>query len=186
MNRIQNIDNIQKAWKIATQLHEGQKYGGEKENEDIDYIHHIGSVVFEIMNALPHEAELNVDLAVLCAILHDTIEDTAFTYDDVLHHFGKSVAEGVMALTKNDALEGGKREKMLDSLTRIKDQPREVWMVKLADRIVNLSSSPYYWASEKKMAYQEEGRLILENLKEGSDFLAKRLAEKIERYSAFI
>lgn len=186
MNTIKNIDNIQKAWLLATKLHHGQVYGGAKAGEDVDYINHIGSVVFEIMNALPHEKTINADLAILCAILHDSIEDTLFTYEDVEKHFGKEVADGVLALTKNEKLIGGKRVKMVDSLYRIRKQPKEVWMVKLADRIVNLSSAPHYWNVLKKKAYQEEGRLILENLKEGSSFLAKRLEDKIEAYSDFI
>ena len=186
MNKIKNIDNIQKAWLVATKLHHGQMYGGSKAGEDVDYINHVGSVVFEVMNALPHENTINADLAILCAILHDTVEDTAYTYQDVKTQFGKSVADGVMALTKNEQLIGGKRVKMVDSLHRIKQQPKEVWMVKLADRIVNLSSAPHYWSSPKKKAYQEEGRLILENLKEGSQFLANRLEEKIEMYNTFI
>jgi len=160
MNHIQNIDNVQKAWLLATKLHHGQMYGGAKPGEDVDYINHIGSVVFEVMNAFAHEKNMDVDLAVLCAILHDSVEDTVFTYEEVNKHFGKSVADGVMALTKNETLKGGKRLKMEDSLKRIKQQPKEVWMVKLADRIVNLSSAPYYWNIEKKKAYQEEGRLI--------------------------
>jgi (p)ppGpp synthase/HD superfamily hydrolase len=185
MNKIQNIDNIQKAWLLATKLHEGQKYGGSKVGEDVDYINHIGSVVFEVMNALPHENEINVDLAVLCAILHDSVEDTSFTYKDVEVNFGKIVADGVMALTKNDELKGGKRIKMEDSLKRIKQQSKEIWMVKLADRVVNLSSVPHYWNLEKKKAYQEEGRLILENLQGASLFLANRLEEKIKAYSEY-
>ncbi len=185
MNSIQNIDNIQKAWLLATKLHQGQKYGGSKAGEDVDYINHIGSVVFEVMNVLPHEKAMNVDLAILCATLHDSVEDTLFTYEDVETHFGKTVADGVMALTKDETLEGGKRVKMEDSLKRIKQQPKEIWMVKLADRIVNLSSAPHYWNTEKKKAYQEEGQLILEALKEGSVFLANRLEEKIKEYRQY-
>lgn len=185
MNTIKNIDNIQKAWQIATKLHHGQVYAGAKEGEDVDYINHIGSVTFEVMNALPFEKEVDADLAVLCAILHDTVEDTAFTYEDVLKHFGKNVADGVQALTKNEAL-GSKKAQMEDSLARIRQQPKVIWMVKLADRIVNLSSVPYYWSNEKKEKYRIEGQLILEKLKAGSDFLAKRLERKIEEYEYYI
>ena len=40
----------------------------------------------------------NSDLAVQCALLHDTIEDTDVTYDGVLAEFGTDVADGVMSL----------------------------------------------------------------------------------------
>ena len=180
-----NIDTIQKAWAIASKLHHGQYYAGAKKGEQVDYINHIGSVTFEVINALSYEKDINTDLAILCAILHDTIEDTPYTYENTLQDFGKEVADGVLSLTKNENL-ASKEVQMQDSLQRILRQPKAIWMVKLADRIVNLSSAPYYWDKDKKMAYREEGKLILETLSNGSRFLANRLEEKIEAYQNYI
>lgn len=42
-----------------------------------------------------------------------------------------------------------KKLQMQDSLRRIKSQPREVWMVKMADRITNLQPPPGHWSEEK-------------------------------------
>ena len=61
MNTIKDIDNIQSAWLWASKLHHGQKYGGAKVGEEVDYINHIGSVVLEITNTLPYEKTINVD-----------------------------------------------------------------------------------------------------------------------------
>ncbi|MCR6639518.1 MAG: HD domain-containing protein [Sporocytophaga sp.] len=105
-----SIDTIQDAWQLATKLHDGQKYGGPNEGEQIEYINHIGSVVFEIMTAITIEDGMDSDLAIKCAILHDTIEDTSLSYDDILSRFGSAVANGVLALTKNaDITEKKKR-----------------------------------------------------------------------------
>lgn len=175
------IDNTIEIWKLVTQLHSGQDYGGSKPHEKVDYINHIGSVVFEIIQALAHHNDIDEDLAVKCAMLHDTIEDTSLTYEDAKERFGQRVADGVMALTKNDHLET-KKAKMLDSLERIQQQPKAVWMVKMADRITNLYAPPYYWNAEKKAAYRQEAILIHEYLKEASPYLAHRLWEKIEAY----
>ena len=46
----------------------------------------------------------NPDLAVQCALLHDTIEDTDVTYDDVKRQFGTDVADGVMALSQDTTI----------------------------------------------------------------------------------
>jgi (p)ppGpp synthase/HD superfamily hydrolase len=135
------------------------------------------------MNALQYEdkEDLDVNLALHCAILHDTVEDTSLTQEELEKQFGLSIAAGVMALTKNDSL-NSKSEKMLDSLHRICQQPREVWMVKMADRIVNLQPPPFHWSKEKKQKYREEAVIIYEHLKEASEYLADRLLQKINQY----
>jgi (p)ppGpp synthase/HD superfamily hydrolase len=180
-----SIDEIQKIWQLVSKLHDGQKYGGSKDKEQVEYINHIGSVVLEILTAIDNTENMNSDLAVKCALLHDTIEDTDFTYQNVEEIFGKEVANGVLALTKNNQIEGS-AEKMSDSLKRIKLQPKEVWAVKMADRICNLYEPPYYWNNDKKRFYIEEAKVILNELKEGNDYLAERLRSKIEAYFRFI
>ncbi len=180
-----SIDELQDTWKLVAQLHNGQKYGGQKEGERIEYINHIGSVVFEIIAANEEEENMNADLAIKCAMLHDTIEDTEASYELIKDKFGELVAEGVSALTKNEQL-ASKREMMQDSLSRIKKQPKEVWAVKMADRISNLYAPPFYWTDDKKIKYLEEARLIYDALKEGNKYLANRLQQKIEKYHQYL
>jgi (p)ppGpp synthase/HD superfamily hydrolase len=180
-----SIDKLQDAWQFASILHSGQFYGGQSEKEKIEYINHIGSVVFEVSNALKYESGFNEEISVLCAILHDTIEDTDATFESIQNLFGTPIAEGVLALTKNTTLEQ-KETQMTDSLERIKAQPKEVWAVKMADRICNLYAPPYYWSNEKKENYIREAQSIHDYLKDGSEYLSNRLLEKIERYRKFI
>jgi (p)ppGpp synthase/HD superfamily hydrolase len=179
------IDALQDAWQLATRMHNGQKYGGSNPGEQIEYMNHVGSVAFEVLTASAIEKDLDVHLAIHCAILHDTLEDTALTYGELSSQFGPTIAEGVLALTKSDAI-ADKQAKMLDSLARIKKQPKEVWAVKMADRITNLYAPPFYWDNEKKKAYRAEAQLIYDELKAGSRYLAERLARKIEAYQRFL
>jgi (p)ppGpp synthase/HD superfamily hydrolase len=178
------IDELQNVWYLATEMHKGQKYGGSKRGEQIDYLNHIGSVTFEVMNTALHD-KININLALKCAILHDTIEDTALNYEDIRLHFGQNIADGVLALTKKENIQD-KNQKMIDSLNRIKEQPKEVWIVKMADRIANLYAPPFYWDNKKKKEYLQESKLILETLKDASNYLATRLSKKIEHYNTFI
>lgn len=180
-----SIDKLQDAWQLATVLHSRQTYGTPHKNKRIEYINHIGSVVFEVSNAFKHENAPNEELGILCAILHDTIEDTEATFEQIEELFGKHVADGVLALTKNETLET-KEQQMTDSLQRIRQQPKEVWAVKLADRICNLHAPPFYWSNDKKAAYIVEAQLIHSQLKDGNTYLANRLEEKIERYKKFL
>jgi (p)ppGpp synthase/HD superfamily hydrolase len=73
---------------------------------------------------------------------------------------------------------------MADCLARIKTQPREIGMAKLADRIVDLQPPPAHWSTERRTNYREEAILIHEALKASSSFLADRLLKKIPEYQA--
>jgi len=173
-----NQEKITEAWFFASRVHKEQFYPGEK----LPYLTHIGNVMMEVM-AVASRLD-NAELAICCAILHDTIEDTQTTYDDIEKVFGTSVADGVMALSKNGNFET-KKEKMMDSLRRIKQQPKEVWVVKMADRVANLGKPPHYWSAEKIEAYRDEAQTILENLAEADEVMAKRLRGKIQMYGKF-
>jgi (p)ppGpp synthase/HD superfamily hydrolase len=171
MNLNWSQDNYIKAYQFAARGHQGQMYPGT----EISYIMHLSFVSMEIIGALSVE-QCNGDLALQCAILHDTIEDTDVTFEQLKSEFGLSVANGVQALTKDNNLP--KHLQMSDSLQRIKEQPQEIWMVKLADRITNLQAPPHYWKQDKIIKYREEAICIYSSLKDASQFLASRLARK--------
>lgn len=173
-------DKYNKAWRFAALAH--TKVDQRVPGTDLPYILHIGSVAMEVIAALSIEKVVNPDLAIQCALLHDVIEDTEATYEDILANFGEDVAQGVKALSKDIKLPD-KHTMMKDSLRRIKEQPKEVWMVKMADRITNLQPPPEHWSKGKIEVYREEARLIHDELKEGSKYLAERLFQKISAYN---
>ena len=150
----------------------------------LPYIVHVSNVAMEILVADQYSPNQNVGLAVQVALLHDTLEDTSATYEEIAQQFGEEVAQGVLALTKNEALP--KQEQLFDSLMRIKEQPKEVWSVKLADRITNLQEPPEYWTTEKRIAYRQEAIMILDMLKGCNEDLEKRLEKEIDDYKKYI
>ena len=169
-----------KAYRFAAEKHKGQLVP----NTEWSYLAHLSMVSMEVMAALDHESDMDENLAVQVAILHDTIEDTDTTYEELQLEFGQPVADGVLAVTKNKDIE--KHLQMPDSLKRIKRQPKEIWMVKLADRITNLQPPPSYWTAEKRKKYLDEAKLILAELNSGNALLSKRLNEKIQAYQFYI
>ena len=86
----------------------------------------------------------------------------------------------IQALTKDKSLP--KAEAMADSLARIKKQPQEIWMVKMADRIANLGPPPDYWDVQKILTYRDEAMRIHDELKGANEHLAERLKRKIMDY----
>jgi (p)ppGpp synthase/HD superfamily hydrolase len=169
-----------KAYRFAAEKHKGQLVPGT----EWSYLAHLSMVSMEIIAALNHETDMDGDMAVQVAILHDSIEDTDTIYDEVLSEFGPKVADGILALTKDENVE--KQNQMRDSLRRIKLQPKEIWMVKLADRVTNLQPPPYYWTTEKRKKYLDQAKLILDELRACSVFLSNRLNEKIQVYQSYI
>lgn len=161
-------------------------HGDQKTPKGLPYLTHITSVTMEVINACEQSKldETKSDFAIACALLHDVIEDTNITYDDLYVKFGYEIADAVEALSKNKNL--SKQEQIRDSLERMLTQPYEVQMVKLADRITNLSTPPEHWDNKRIKEYHKESSLIISCLRNCNIYLAKRLEEKIEDYKKYI
>ncbi len=166
----------QKAWSFAAQKHANQTMP----DNPLPYLVHLGNVSFEILLAAAKSPELDIEFALQMAIFHDVIEDTSCSYDELANTFGSRIADGVLALTKDETLP--KEEQMKDSIQRILLLEKEVAAVKMADRITNLQPPRPTWSKEEIKNYHTEAIFIWENLKDGNQFLADRLAIEIERY----
>jgi (p)ppGpp synthase/HD superfamily hydrolase len=169
-------DRYKKALDFAARAHGEQLVPGS----GFPYVVHLAKVAAETMAACVDDASLDADLAIACAVLHDCVEDAGITVPEIARTFGTPVAAGVAALTKDDGLP--KEQRMQDSLERLQQQPREVRLVKLADRITNLEPAPPQWSAEKRAKYREEAKAILAALQGSSPLLEARLAAKIEAY----
>jgi len=170
----------QAAIKFAADKHKDQKVPGTS----LSYVVHLSNVAMEIFTAAFRTPDFNLNLAIPTSLLHDTIEDTDTTANEIEAQFGKAVTEAVLSLTKSKILP--KDLTMAYSLERIKQQPKEVWAVKLADRITNLQPPPAHWNNAKKMVYLEEAGMIYEALKDGNKYLANRLKMKISEYFQYM
>lgn len=176
-----NQDTYLKTLLFAGQAHRKQKVP----SSEMSYVVHITNVAMELANALVQGAKEDLDgtFAIQCALLHDTIEDTEVTYEDLVAEFGTRVADGVLALTKNETLP--KDAQMADSLKRIIKQGKEVRMVKMADRINNLQKPPKHWDLAKMKRYQKEAQFILEQLGGVHVYIEARLKHKIAVYEQY-
>lgn len=170
----------QETIKFAGEKHKNQKVPGTESN----YLLHISNVAMEIILAHKEKDDFDVNYAVQLALLHDTLEDTNTEFIELEEKFGKKVALGVQALTKNTNL-SSKKERMTDSLNRINKLEKEVGAVKLADRITNLQEPPKHWDKDKILNYLNEAKLINEKLKNKNEYLKNRLESKISEYKKY-
>ncbi len=170
----------QKAILFAARKHQGQKIPGT----DLPYLVHLSNVAMEILIASATLTDFDVPFATTLALLHDTLEDTDTTYEELSAEFGKNIAESVTALTKDPSLE--KKEKMIKSLDAIKKLSKEVWMVKIADRITNLQKPPSHWDNDKIYNYWKEAVDIHNHLFISNNYLSLRLGHQIQEYQQYV
>jgi guanosine-3',5'-bis(diphosphate) 3'-pyrophosphohydrolase len=135
--------------------------------------------------AYQNNKDFDIDFAVQIALLHDTIEDGVnINYDVIKNEFGEQIAKGVLALTKNENLKD-KKSKMSDSINRILKEPKEVAIVKIADRVTNLQTPPKTWSIEKVNNYYSEAKDLAEKLMGNNDYLDKRINSQINIYEGY-
>ena len=182
MKRI--ASDIQKAFQEAIRF-AGEKHGDQKmPASDASYLVHLSNVAMEVIMAERQSDDFDLEFAVQVALLHDVLEDTPTSFEEVAENFSPEIAGAVLALTKNEDLPG--EEQIPDSLARIKKLRKEVWAVKLADRISNMQKPPITWSLEKKKKYRRVARLILRELNGGNPYLEARLEKLIDLYKEFI
>ncbi|MBE8162513.1 MAG: bifunctional (p)ppGpp synthetase/guanosine-3',5'-bis(diphosphate) 3'-pyrophosphohydrolase [Bdellovibrionaceae bacterium] len=141
---------IEKAYQMAQKAHEGVvRRSGE------EYITHPIGVAYIL-------AQLKLDVAsIIAALLHDTVEDTLITTEDILKVFGSSVAgivEGVTKITKlNFRHTHEKQAENIRKMIVAMGSDVRVILVKLADRLHNMRTLNY-------MSFQKQGRIASETL----------------------
>ena len=163
-------DFYNKALFYAAAAHDGQLYSG------LPYIIHVCMVAGEVFSADRIEPFSNLKDAVQIALLHDVLEDTPITEEEMLLHFSPEVIHGVDLLTKKDGLP------LLEYFKGIKDGGRDVSAIKMCDRIINLQKPPASWNADKILEYYEESLVILEMFGWSSAYISGRLRLKIELY----
>lgn len=172
MNR-NNLDLIDYAIYFATKAHTGQKRKSEKE---VDMIFHPFTVGMILQRAGASTE------CVIAGILHDVVEDTKYTLDDIEREFGSKIALIVDEVTENKALPW--KERKIDAINKIKTASLDGKLVECADKISNLETmySLYLdegdsiWASfnkpkdEQKWYYTSMYQAVLENTKDNELF----------------
>jgi guanosine-3',5'-bis(diphosphate) 3'-pyrophosphohydrolase len=137
-------EEINTAFLYAKKGHQGQK---RKSGEE--YITHPLHVAIYL-------AELNFDIETIkAALLHDLVEDTEITYQDIKKTFGKEVADLVDGVTKLDKIRYNSREEAkADAIRKMviaMSKDIRVLILKLADRLHNIETIEFHkkWTQEK-------------------------------------
>ena len=149
-----------KALEFSAKKHTNQR------RRDIDaspYINH----PISLANILCNEAHVT-DISVICgALLHDTIEDTNTTPEEIAKEFGEDIRNIVMDVTDDKSLEKADRKrKQIEHAAHISDKAK---LVKLADKISNLrdvaNSPPPDWSLERRREYFDWAKQVIDQIR---------------------
>ena len=157
----------------ATIAHAGQirKYTGEP------YIYHPIAVA-NVIRDVPHDEDM-----IVAAILHDVVEDTDRTFEEIAKIWGGEVCDLVYWLTDISTPKcGNRKERKLLDRNHIKNAPVKAKTIKLADLINNTESITTH---DKDFArvYMKEKRLLLDDaLKEGCPILWQNADAIVKKY----
>jgi (p)ppGpp synthase/HD superfamily hydrolase len=120
----------------------------------------------------------------VAALLHDVVEDTACTLEQVRERFGPAVAELVDWVTKTDPPSGDDREAArLAYLRRLASAPPQAVLVKLADRLSNVQRLDRHPRPEKRRSYYRETVDWILPLAAGVPFFSEQFARWRERFA---
>lgn len=151
---------ILRAAAFAARKHRDQR---RKDAEASPYINH----PLELARVLAEVGGVT-DAATLCAaLLHDTIEDTDTTGDELTREFGAEIAGLVAEVTDDKSLPKAERKRMqIEHAATISDKAKRV---KLADKISNLTdvahSPPADWDLERRRQYFDWAHSVIDRLR---------------------
>jgi len=145
---------------FAAHKHRAQR---RKDKEASPYINH----PIALADVLANEGGVEDPVTLCAALLHDTIEDTRTTYQELRKAFGKEIADVVMEVTDDKSL-----RKYVRKRRQIEHAPylsRRAKLVKLADKICNLRdvnrSPPVQWSQGRRRKYYEWAKQVIDGLR---------------------
>ena len=122
------MEKLDYAILFATKAHDGQR----RKTDNVDMIFHPFTV-----GMILQRAGMNED-TVIAGILHDVVEDTKYTINDIEKIFGNNVRKIVDEVTENKSLEWKQRK--IEAIEKVRKASFEGKMVECADKINNLES----------------------------------------------
>jgi GTP diphosphokinase / guanosine-3',5'-bis(diphosphate) 3'-diphosphatase len=139
---------ILKALRFSAEKHKDQRRKGANATP---YINH----PIEVTEILWRLGEVRDTTLLLAAILHDTLEDTDATPDEIKSEFGEEVLALVLEVTDDKSLPKQKRKQL--QVENAAHKTRNAKLLKLADKISNVqeivTSPPKAWSLERKQEY---------------------------------
>jgi guanosine-3',5'-bis(diphosphate) 3'-pyrophosphohydrolase len=152
----ENLAKLLAAFKFAADKHRDQRRKGAHQQP---YINHL----IEVAEQLARVGKIEDINVLLAAALHDTVEDTKTTKEEIAEKFGARVSEIVMEVTDDkDLPKAERKEKQVEHAPHLSVEAKQV---KLSDKISNIreiaNDPPADWSKNRKLEYLAWGERVV-------------------------
>jgi GTP diphosphokinase / guanosine-3',5'-bis(diphosphate) 3'-diphosphatase len=151
---------LMKALSFAANKHRNQFRKG---SVPIPYINHPIAVADLIVRI----GKIHDEATIAAALLHDTVEDTDTTFDDLEAEFGPEISKLVAELTDNKRLPKEERKRL--QIEHARSLSRRARIVKLADKTCNLrdvvQDPPKGWPLQRKQEYFDWAKSVVDQIR---------------------
>lgn len=167
-----SLKTLTRAISFAAQKHTDQKRKGA---DNQPYINH----PLEVLNLLTNVGNVEDFDVLIAAVLHDTIEDTETTKEEITELFGANVCKMVLELTDDKNLPKATRKQLqIEHAPHISSGAQQI---KLCDKISNirdvLENPPDGWSESKRSEYVKWGEQVVAGLRGANGNLEKHFDE---------
>lgn len=153
-----DLAEISEALAFSANAHSEQR---RKDSIGTPYINHPIDL-FRTLSFLPSTTKTRL----IGCILHDVVEDTTVTSDNIKIRFGEEVANLVMEVTNDKTLTS--EDSKLHELERAKTLSLSAALIRIADKISNIGDinkdQPVKWDLERKIKYCKWAKQLVENI----------------------
>jgi guanosine-3',5'-bis(diphosphate) 3'-pyrophosphohydrolase len=163
---VNTLNKLLQAARFAAERHAGQLRKGAHAEP---YINH----PLEVANLIANVGKID-DIDILMAgLLHDTIEDTATTSEELIKHFGVTANGYVLEVTDDKGLPKARRKEL--QIEHAPHMSRGAKIVKLADKISNcrdvLENPAVDWDMARRREYIQWGSNVVAGLRGANEYL---------------
>lgn len=171
-----DLSKLLEAASFAAKRHTGQKRKG---SDGEPYINH----PLEVANLLANVGNVSDFDILIAAVLHDTVEDTGVTKEELEARFGQKVADYVSEVTDDKSLPNDERKRLqIEHAPHLSHGAKQI---KLADKISNIAdvtnNPPHDWPHERKVAYVDWGENVVAGLRGANPELEKHFDEIVKQ-----
>lgn len=161
-----NLKLLTKAISFSAKKHRNQKRKGA---DGEPYINH----PLEVLNLLVNVGNVEDTNILAAAVLHDTVEDTDTSGEDITNLFGAEICGMVLEVTDDKSLP--KAERKLKQIEHAPHLSSGAKTVKLADKISNIrdvtENPPHDWSDKRRLEYVEWGEKVVAGLRGANEGL---------------
>jgi guanosine-3',5'-bis(diphosphate) 3'-pyrophosphohydrolase len=169
---VDDISLILKAFKFAAHKHQHQRRKNETALPYINHLIAVSETLWEIGKV--HDID-----TIAAGILHDTIEDTDTSPQELEVTFGKKIRSIVEEVTDDKSLPKQVRKRL--QIEHAREASFEARHIKLADKICNVAdlidAPPAHWSLQRRIEYVDWAKSVINGLRGSNELLEQHFDE---------